>query len=295
MKTVKLLPLLLCVAACTGEKDYDATGFFEAEAITLSSGASGKILSLDVQEGNRVEAGQVLGTVDTTALHLQKLLLMKQAQTMRRSRPETEKQAATIRSQINTAKKERARIEELLKDGAATRKSLDDVNAQIALLDSQLEATLSSLRISAATVDGNSSAIDIQVAQVEDQIEKCRITSPIGGTVIAKYAATGEMAVPGKSLLRLADMETVYLRAYFTSEQLADLRLGQQVKVFADFGRDRRIEYPGTIVWIASESEFTPTAIQTSSSRANLVYAVKIAVRNDGRIKLGLYGEVVLK
>ena len=145
-----------------------------------------------------------------------------------------------------------------------------------------------------ATVDGNSSAIEIQIAQIENQLEKCRIVTPVSGTVLASYAHAGEMAVAGKALLKVADLDNVFLRAYFTSEQLASISQGQTVKVFADFGGDSRIEYPGTITWIASESEFTPKSIQTRSSRANLVYAVKIAVKNDGRIKLGLYGEVVL-
>ena len=212
----------------------------------------------------------------------------------RRSGPDVEKQVAGIRAQLAQAQREKTRIEGLLADGAATQKSLDDVTAQITVLERQLDASLSTLRSSVATVDGNSSAIEIQIAQIENQLEKCRIVTPVSGTVLASYAHAGEMAVAGKALLKVADLDNVFLRAYFTSEQLASISQGQTVKVFADFGGDSRIEYPGTITWIASESEFTPKSIQTRSSRANLVYAVKIAVKNDGRIKLGLYGEVVL-
>ena len=153
---------------------------------------------------------------------------------------------------------------------------------------------LSTLRNNTLALDENTSAIELQAAQVEDRLAKCRILSPIGGTVLAKYAEAGELASPGRPLFKVADLDRVYLRAYFTSEQLAGLKLGQQVKITADFGADQRFEYPGRVVWIASESEFTPKNIQTRNSRANLVYAVKIAVENDGRLKLGLYGEVKL-
>lgn len=295
MRRISIFTLtLLAIVACTREKAYDAAGTFESETITVSARGSGEILSLDVKEGDSVIEGQVLGVVDTMSLYLQKLQLQKQVQTVRSGRPDVEKQVAGIRAQLAQAQREKTRIEGLLADGAATQKSLDDVTAQITVLERQLDASLSTLRSSVATVDGNSSAIEIQIAQIENQLEKCRIVAPASGTILASYAHTGEMAVAGKALLKVADLDNVFLRAYFTSEQLATIGLGQTVKVFADFGGDSRIEYPGTITWIASESEFTPKSIQTRSSRANLVYAVKIAVKNDGRIKLGLYGEVVL-
>ena len=295
MRRISIFTLtLLAIVACTREKAYDAAGTFESETITVSARGSGEILSLDVKEGDSVMEGQVLGVVDTMSLYLQKLQLQKQVQTVRSGRPDVEKQVAGIRAQLAQAQREKTRIEGLLADGAATQKSLDDVTAQITVLERQLDASLSTLRSSVATVDGNSSAIEIQIAQIESQLEKCRIVTPVSGTVLASYAHAGEMAVAGKALLKVADLDNVFLRAYFTSEQLASIGLGQIVKVFADFGGDSRIEYPGTITWIASESEFTPKSIQTRSSRANLVYAVKIAVKNDGRIKLGLYGEVVL-
>lgn len=295
MKRISITTLtILTLAACVRETAYDAAGTFESETITVSARGSGEILSLEIREGDSVTEGQILGVIDTISLYLQKLQLQKQVQTVQSGRPDVEKQVAGIRAQLAQAKREKARIEGLLADGAATQKSLDDVTAQIAVLESQLNASLSTLRSSAAAVDGNSSAIEIQIAQVENQLEKCRIVAPTGGTILSSYAHAGEMTVAGKAIYKLADLDNMFLRAYFTSEQLASIKVGQQVRVFADFGGDTRIEYPGTITWIASESEFTPKSIQTRSSRANLVYAVKIAVKNDGRIKLGLYGEVVL-
>ena len=151
------------------------------------------------------------------------------------------------------------------------------------------------MRNDAASIDENVSSIDVQIAQVEDKLLKCRIVSPIGGTVLAKYAETGELASVGRPLFKIADMNRIYLRAYFTSDQLADLQIGRNMTVTADFGGDKQYDYPGRIVWIASESEFTPKTVQTRDTRANLVYAVKIAVENDGRLKLGMYGEVRLR
>ena len=295
MKRILIIVLAgISVLSCKREMEYDAAGTFESTTVTVSARQSGEILELEVREGDTVAEGQVLGMIDTTSLYLQRLLLQKQGQTVRSGRPDVEKQVAAQRAQLAQAKNEKARIEALLKDGAATRKSLDDINVQITMLENQLAASLSTLRSSAATVDGNSSAIEVQVAQVDDLLDKCRIVSPVSGTILTQYTQKGEMAVAGKAIYKVADMENVYLRAYFTSEQLAQIKIGQQVKVTADFGGDTRIEYPGTITWISSESEFTPKSIQTSSSRANLVYAVKVAVKNDGRIKLGLYGEVIL-
>ena len=294
MKKYIILLSALTFAACSKDKGYDASGSFEATEITVSAEGNGKILSLDIEEGGMVEAGTVLGVIDTVQLYLQKLQLQQQGASVRSSRPDTDRQVAALRSQISQAEREKSRIEGLLKDGAATQKSLDDVTAQIAVLKAQLDAALSSLRSSASAVDANSSAIDLQIAQVEDMLGKCRISSPVSGTILAQYLREGEMAVTGKPVFKVADLSKFYLLAYFTSDQLSQIQLGQQVKVVADFGGDNQIEYPGTITWIASESEFTPKTIQTKDSRAHLVYAVKIAVRGDGRLKIGLAGNVIL-
>lgn len=286
--------LSLLAVGCGNRDDFDATGTFEATEVTVSAEANGRILCFDVEEGDSVEAAVPVGAIDTVQLYLQKLQLERQVASARSSRPDVRKQATALREQIAQQQTERRRVENLLKDGAATTKQLDDIDAQLKILQGQLDALLSTLHNNLASIDENSSAIELQIAQIEDRLSKCRIVSPVGGTVLAKYAEAGELAAVGRPLMKAADLGQVYLRAYFTSEQLSSLRLGQQVTVTADFGGDERIDYPGRITWIASESEFTPKSIQTRNSRANLVYAVKIAVKNDGRLKLGLYGEVKL-
>lgn len=287
------LPLL--TAACGRSGDFDATGTFEATEVVVSAEAAGRILRFDAEEGDVLEAGRQVGAIDTVQLYLQKLQLERQRASVVSNRPDIAKQAASLREQIAKQQTERRRVENLLRDGAATTKQLDDIDAQIKVLNGQLEAQLSTLRNNAASIDENSSSIDLQIARIEDQLAKCRIASPVAGTVLAKYSEAGELASVGRPLMKVADLDRIYLRAYFTSDQLAGLKLGQEVTVTADFGGDSRIDYPGRIVWIASESEFTPKTIQTRDSRANLVYAAKIAVENDGQLKIGLYGEVRLR
>ena len=287
------LPLL--TAACGRSGDFDATGTFEATEVVVSAEATGRILRFDAEEGDVLEVGRQVGAIDTVQLYLQKLQLERQRASVVSNRPDIAKQAASLREQIAKQQTERRRVENLLRDGAATTKQLDDIDAQIKVLNGQLEAQLSTLRNNAASIDENSSSIDLQIARIEDQLAKCRIASPVAGTVLAKYSEAGELASVGRPLMKVADLDRIYLRAYFTSDQLAGLQLGQEVTVTADFGGDSRIDYPGRIVWIASESEFTPKTIQTRDSRANLVYAAKIAVENDGRLKIGLYGEVRLR
>ena len=286
--------LLLILAGCSRSESFDATGTFEATEVTVSAEASGRILAFNVNEGDRIEQGQTVGTIDTVQLYLQKMQLERQIASVRSNRPDISKQVTALREQIAQQEAERTRIKRLLDDGAATTKQLDDIDASLKILNGQLEATLSTLRNNTASIDENSSSIELQIAQVEDRLAKCRIVSPVTGTVLAKYAETGELASTGRPLMKVADLDHIYLRAYFTSEQLAALQLGQEVTVTADFGADEQYKYPGHIIWIASESEFTPKNIQTRNTRANLVYAVKIAVENDGRLKIGLYGEVNL-
>ena len=286
--------LSLLAVGCGNRDDFDATGTFEATEVTVSAEANGRILCFDVEEGDSVEAAVPVGAIDTVQLYLQKLQLERQVASARSSRPDVRKQATALREQIAQQQTERRRVENLLKDGAATTKQLDDIDAQLKILQGQLDALLSTLHNNLASIDENSSAIELQIAQIEDRLSKCRIVSPVGGTVLAKYAEAVELAAVGRPLMKVADLGQVYLRAYFTSEQLSSLRLGQQVTVTADFGGDERIDYPSRNPCIAAESEFTPKSIQTRNSRANLVYAVKIAVKNDGRLKLGLYGEVKL-
>lgn len=280
--------------ACGSESEFDAQGTFEATEVVISAEANGRIIYFDVEEGTSVVAGEELGAIDSVQLHLQRKQLEAQQSALLGSRPDVKKQVASLREQIAKQKSELRRVENMLRDGAATQKQYDDIEAQIKILEGQLEATLSTLDKNTATINSNSAALEAQIAALDDRIAKCRIVSPINGTVVVKYAEAGELATIGKPLMKIADLDKIFLRAYFTSDQLAEVNIGDEVTVVADFGGDERYDYTGRIAWISPESEFTPKTIQTKDSRANLVYAVKIAVENDGRLKIGLAGEVVL-
>ncbi len=280
--------------SCGSEPEYDAQGTFEATEVIVSSEANGRIMDFVIEEGMEIAGGECLGTIDSMQLHLQREQLMAQQAALLASRPDVNMQVSSLREQIAKQRSELRRVESMLKDGAATQKQYDDIEAQIKVLEGQLNATLSTLDKNTATINNNAAALEAQIASLDDLIAKCRIVSPISGTVLVKYAEAGELATVGKPLMKVADLNNIYLRAYFTSEQLANIALGDKVKVVANFGGDERYDYEGEIVWIASESEFTPKNIQTNDSRSNLVYAVKIAVKNDGRLKIGLAGEVIL-
>ena len=294
---IKSLPLAAAVVLMTGcseKKAYDATGIFEATTVTVSAETSGKILSFPVEEGDSVCVGQQVAQIDTTLLTLQLAQLGSQRQSAISSSPDIAAQVASIKAQIAHAKEEKARVDRLFAAGAATQKQCDDAAAQLNTLQGQIEGMTSTLSKNQSTVSGNASAIQYQRDQIGQQIERCRIIAPESGTILCKYAQRGEFAAPGKPLFKMANLDDIFLRSYFTASQLADIKLGQKVTVIADFGGDEQFEYPGVITWIAQESEFTPKSIQTKDSRANLVYAVKIAVKNDGRLKLGQYGKVRL-
>lgn len=294
MKKVLYIAVSLLAIACSKEAEFDAQGTFEATEVVVSSEATGRILNFDIEEGMTIVANQAVGTIDSLQLHLQRKQLLAQQSALLTSRPDVKKQVASLREQIAKQNEELRRVENMLKDGAATKKQKDDIEAQIKILESQLDATLSTLDKNTSTINNNSAALEAQIAALDDRISKCRILSPVGGTVLVKYAEAGELASVGKPLMKIADLKNIYLRAYFTSDQLANIKLGDEVKVVADFGGEERYDYTGRVAWISSESEFTPKTIQTKDSRANLVYAVKIAVENDGRLKIGLAGEVVL-
>lgn len=289
-----LAPVLLALASCGSKPDYDATGIFEATTVTISAETSGKILSAGISEGDSIARGQVIAVIDTALLSLQKMQMLSQRMGAESTSPDIKAQAASLRTRIAHQEHECERISRLLADGAATVKQADDAKAELAALRGQLEALLSTLDKNRSSISDNAAAIRYQAEQIDEQIAKSTVRSPLSGTVLVKYAEEGEFATPGRPLCKIADMGRVYLRAYFTASQLADLRIGQKVTVIADFGGDEQFEYPGTVTWIAEESEFTPKSIQTNDSRANLVYAVKVAVDNDGRLKLGQYGEVRL-
>ncbi len=283
------------LVSCNGKKsNFDASGVFEATEVIVSSESSGKIHDFSVQEGQEIKAGEMVGFIDTVQLHLRKMQLIANVKAVKSKRPDINTQIAAITEQISAASVEKNRIESLLKANAATRKQLDDINAQIAVLNKQLEAQKSTLSITNKGINEESSVLEIQIAQVEDLLQKCRIINPINGTVLAKYAQQGEITASGKALYKIADTKNMILRAYITSGQLTQLKPGQKVKVMADYGDKGYKEYKGTISWISSKSEFTPKTIQTRDERANLVYAVKVAVPNDGYIKIGMYGGIVI-
>jgi HlyD family secretion protein len=292
--------IILCLASaallsgCKTQNEFDATGTFEAESVTISAETSGRILEFDVREGESVRPGESVCVIDSAAFVLQRRTLAAQQKALLAGKPDTQKQLGSLREQISKQQREVERLKSLVGAGAATSKQLDDATAGLRVLQSQYDATLSSLQGSNAGIDGNVAVITTQMEQADYNIDKCRVAAPVGGTVLTKYMQAGEYAVPGKPLLKIADLEKMYLRAYFTSDQLSRIEIGQKVKVIADFGGEETYPYEGTVSWIASESEFTPKSIQTKNSRANLVYAVKIAVKNDGRLKGGVYGEVIL-
>ncbi len=285
---------VVMLVSCQGKPDYDATGIFEATTVTVSAETAGKIYNLDAAEGDSVIAGQLLAVIDTMTLYYQQQQILSQHAATQTTSPDISAQAASLRSRIAHQQHECERFNRLLADGAATQKMCDDAQAELATLRGQLDALLSTLGKNRSSIADNASALQYQTEQIAEQIAKSSIKSPLTGTVLVKYAEPGEYAVPGKPLLKIANLDDIYLRSYFTVSQLADIKIGQKVTVIADFGGDKQFEYPGTITWIAQESEFTPKSIQTRDSRANLVYAVKVAVKNDGRLKLGQYGEVRL-
>ena len=295
MKTYRILifsTLFLLTACGDKDKEYDASGIFETTEVIVSAKASGEILRLDVEEGQTLSQGKELGYIDTLQLYYKKLQLgaLKKSTTSRVI--DRNRQLASIRQQISIQLRERARFERLVKSDAATQKQLDDINYQIEILQKQLAAESERLSSSNSSLSDESSSVGAQVAQINEQISDCTIQSPLSGTVLAKYAEQGEFATPGKALFKVANLSDMKLRVYITADQLTQIKLGQTVKVYADQGESGRKEYAGKISWISDKAEFTPKTIQTRDERANLVYAVKIAVKNDGFIKDGMYGDI---
>ena len=285
--------LSLFLTACgNNEKEYDATGTFEATETTVSAEQSGTLMHFDVSEGDELAQGKEVGLVDTTQLWL-KIQQMGATKTVYQSqKPDMEKQTSATRQQLAKARQEEQRYRELVADGAAPKKMLDDAVSQVAVLQKQLDAQVSTLNTQLSTLNSQESTIDVQVSQLRDQLRKCHVVTPVAGTVLEKYAEQGEFVAMGKPLFKMADTRQVFMRAYVTSAQLQNIKVGQKAKVFADYGDGQRKEYDGTVTWISSRSEFTPKTILTDDERADLVYALKVAVRNDGYIKIGMYGEV---
>jgi HlyD family secretion protein len=284
------------LVSCSSRKDSDdASGVFEATEVIVSSEATGKILWFDVDEGTELTADQAVGGVDSVQLYLRKMQLLANIKAVESRRPDVGIQIAAVEQQLATAKSERQRVENLLKANAANQKQLDDANAQIAVLERQLAAQKKTLVRASDGITSENSGLEIQVAQVSDQLAKCSIINPINGTVLAKYAEQGEVTANGKALYKIADMKNMILRAYIVGSQLTQVNLGQKVRVFADFGEKDSRKYDGVISWISDKAEFTPKTIRTRDERANLVYAMKINVKNDGYLKIGMYGSVKIE
>ena len=295
MKYNAITLTLLCaaLAACSGnEKEYDATGTFEATEVTVSAEQNGRLLTFGINEGDRVGLGQEVALIDTTQLFLKARQVGATKMVYASQRPDVTKQLAAVKQQLVKARQEQQRFAGLVKDGAANRKMLEDAESQVKVLERQLSALQSTLSTSTNSLNAQMGTADVQRLQVADQLRKCHVTAPISGTVLDKYMECGEFAAVGKPLFKLADTDTMYLRAYVTTAQLQRVKTGMAVKVFADYGNGERKEYAGKVTWISQKSEFTPKTILTDDERADLVYAVKIAVRNDGYIKIGMYGEV---
>ena len=256
---------LMMLSACgNGTPDYDATGTFEATEVIVSAEAAGKLLRLEVEEGTKLEAGEEIGLVDTVQLYLKKLQLEASMKSVENQRPDLAKQIAATKQQIVTAERERKRVENLLAAGAANQKQLDDWDAQVKLLERQLVAQESSLRNSTNSLTEQGNSVAIQVAQVEDQLAKCHVQSPIAGTVLAKYAETGELAAIGKPLFKVGEVDRMYLRAYITSEQLSQVKLGDQVTVYADYGNSEQKAYPGEVTWISEDWDSIAALVKQS-------------------------------
>lgn len=300
------LPILFCISCNKKEKDFDATGIFEATEITVSAQASGEVQQLDITEGQSLDSGARVGQIDVYQLVQKQNELEAAKQQIYANKAATDsrqldlnKQLASLQQQISHAQRERQRFARLVQDGAVPRKQLDDLNDQISVLQRQMAATSDQLRSNNAAFAEQSKGLQAQIKgveaqqrQLERQIQNATIIVPKDGVVLEKFVEAGEFVGVGKPLFKLAQMNHVYLRAYVTSAQLKSVMLGQKVKVYADYGGGQQQEYGGKVTWISSRSEFTPKTIVTDDERADLVYAVKIAIKNDGRVKIGMYGEV---
>lgn len=294
--TYTIASALMLIACNQNKFEHDASGTFEATEIIVSAEVVGQIKELNITEGTKLEAGQYLGYIDTTQLYLQKLQLQASSQAVNSRRPDISAQIASLKDQIRNARKDKIRIENMLKDGAATQKQMDDIDTHLQVFESQLAAQMNTLSTSTNSLDKESAVYQIQVAQIEDKIQKSYIISPLTGTVLSKYAEPKEYAQPGKALYKIADTKHLFLKAYIVSNQLAEIKIGQTVSVFINTKDGEQRSYDGIISWVSDKAEFTPKTIQTKDERQNLVYALKIAVENtDSAIKIGMYGDVDFK
>jgi len=306
---ISLLPVLsiIILTSCNGNgNDFDASGTFEADEVIVSAEIPGRITRLIAEEGMEIPKDSVVGAIDADGLVLQKEQVEASIAALRQKTTDVNPQVKLLRDQISVQQSqlanlqyEKKRVENLLKADAATQKQLDDINSAIEVLQKQISVTNQQISVQQNTIAtqnrgilSESRPLEKKAEQIGDQLDKANITNPVSGTVITKYAEEGEVTGTGKALYKIADLSTLYLRAYITGVQIAQVKLGQSVRVYIDDGKKHYREYPGTITWIADKAEFTPKTIQTKEERANLVYAMKVKVKNDGLMKIGMYGEV---
>ncbi|MGE5426282.1 MAG: HlyD family secretion protein [Methylococcaceae bacterium] len=291
MKKIPLIAMaLFLIVACNKNKQQsDAYGNFEAVETIISAESAGKLLAMQVKQGDQLKTGQPIAMIDSTELILKKEQTLAQL-----SASETKRQNVT--AQINVLKEQRKnvqttqqRLSKMFADQAATQQQMDDINGQLNVLDRQITSTNTQFQLIASEME----VIKKQINLLDEQLSKCRIVSPINGTVLETYLETGELVTPGKPILKMADLSSLELKAYVSGEQLAKVKLGAEVKVMIDSGNEQMQPFTGKISWISSEAEFTPKIIQTREERVKLMYALKIEVVNDGSLKIGMPGEVV--
>ena len=284
-----ILAAIITLTSCnSNHKKADAYGNFEAIEVIVSAEANGQIISLNVEEGSVLLKSKVVGLIDTTMLSLNRKLLRKQKETVA-------SQFANLDAEINVSKQQLAntrineeRIHNLYNAGAATKKQLDDIEGAVKLVQKQIAA----LKTKQKNISDQIESIEVQIMQVEESLRKCRIINPVEGTVLVKYSEPGEMAAIGKPLYKIANLEQMKLKAYVTGAQLPNIKIGQKVEVLFDKNNSENTSTEGVISWISQSAEFTPKTIQTKQERVNLVYAIKVSVKNDGVIKIGMPGEV---
>jgi HlyD family secretion protein len=291
--TICLAAILLITASCKEKSvSFDASGSFEAVETIISAEGNGQILQLNVQEGQALDSGNVVGFIDSSQLHLSRLQMVQNKKAILSGRPQPNIQTESLKKELAAAVLDRDRTENLVKGNVASQKQLDDANAKIATLQARINAQENSLQTTITSINEQGSTIDAQLREVNERLGKSVIINPVKGTVLTKYAEQYEIASVGKPLYKIADISVIVLRAYITGDQLQQVKLGQSVKVFTDDGKGGFNQKEGIITWISDKSEFTPKTIQTKNERANLVYAIKIKVKNDGFLKIGMYGQV---
>lgn len=292
-----ILPVLAIIStaavqSCSNDIPFDACGQIEATQVTVSAEVNGRILELDIMEGDKVNEGDLIGAIDSTQIVLQIAELRERIEGAGSRMVDIRRQSEPNKTQLASLEKDLERYSNLLDNNAATRKQVDDINDKIRILKAQMDAQEQSWERGNSNVLSEMGVYEVQLAQKEDQLAKCRITVPVSGTILTKYAEKGESVTTGKPLYKLADLDEVFVRAYFTTAQLAGMKLGDTVTVIPDDGTSSPKEYKGTVTSISSQAEFTPKNIQTRDERADMVYAVKVAVPNDGSLRLGMYAYI---